>query len=476
MFGASFGSEAAHGASAVEGSRDRAQYIERHWARFLNELAEFVRFPTVSAGSLAHSAAWSCVRWLHEHLRRLGASTVRVFPGRNYPTVFATIRGNRHAPGVIIYGHYDVQPPEPLTEWKTAPFEPIVRNGCMYGRGVSDDKGQLFAHLKSVEMLRALGEMPSLNVAFLIDGEEEVGSPALGGIVDALDRDVDWRAAVVSDTPILGLDRPSITHALRGDLYLEFLARSKAGDLHSGNFGGTVDNTLEALIGALASLHDRTGAIAVDGFYDDVATVPWSERAYMRRVGPTAREIRRESGGARITGEPQYTAYERLTIRPSIEVSGLRGGHLGVGVKGVIPSRATAKLDIRTVPNQDPDLIKRRVFDHLRQRLPRGTSLDVAELMRVSPIVLERQHPVMRVASRAYETGFGRAPAFVRLGGSIPIVSLLEQRLGVPSVLMGLSLPSDGAHAANEHWPLSLLRRGIQTSAAFLTELGRIHP
>lgn len=476
MFGASFGSEFDRVATAAEGAGVRAQYVERHWARFLKELAEFVRFPTVSTGKLDQAAAGRCVKWLCAHLRRLGASTVRVFAGRNYPTVFAMLGADPSAPGVLIYGHYDVQPPEPLAEWQTAPFEPVIRDGRMYGRGVSDDKGQLFTHLKSVEMLQALGEMPPLNVAFLIDGEEEVGSPALSGIVDALDRDVNWRAAVVSDTPILGLDRPSITHALRGDLYLEFSARSKAGDLHSGNFGGTVDNTLESLIGALASLHDRTGAVAVDGFYDDVATVPWSERAYMRRVGPTAREIRRESGGARITGEALFTAYERLTIRPSIEVSGLRGGHLGSGVKGVIPSRATAKLDIRTVPNQDPDRIKRQVFEHLRRRLPRGTSLDVAELMRVAPIVLERQHPVMRVASRAYQVGFGRTPAFVRLGGSIPIVSLLEQRLGVPSVLMGMSLPSDGAHAANEHWPLELLKRGIQTSAAFLTELGRTNP
>jgi len=450
-----------------------AAYVRANARRFVRELAEFVAFPSVSASPAARPHLAACARWLVRHLRRLGARDARMVPTAGQPVVVGRIGDDPQHPTVLVYGHYDVQPAEPVAAGHAPPFAPHVRGDYLYGRGASDAKGQLFAHLKAVEVACALtGRLP-VNVVFLVEGEEEIGSPHLGDVLARLAAYLTGDVAVVSDTAVLGLDRPSITYALRGDLFLDVEVSGRFPDLHSGNFGGSVENALRVLVGALARLHDPSGAVAVPGFAADVASTLPRERRFMHAVGPSEREVRAEAGGAPLAGDRAFSAYERATIRPSIELAGVVGGYPGAGVRGVIPARATAKLDVRLVPHQDPDRVHRLIFDHLAGGIPCGLELRTRERARARPVVLDRRHPTVRAAARAYRRGFGVDPVFVRTGGSIPIVSTLADRLGIPTVLMGYALPDDRAHGPNERYSLAMLGKAIATSAAFLEEIAR---
>jgi acetylornithine deacetylase/succinyl-diaminopimelate desuccinylase-like protein len=448
-------------------------YVRAHGRRFVHELAELVAFPSVSSSPAGRPHVRACAAWLARHLRRLGARDARVIATAGHPVVVGRIGDDRRRPSVLIYGHYDVQPAEPVSAWHTPPFAPTIRGGYLHGRGASDAKGQLFAHLKAVELVRALtGRLP-VNLVFLIEGEEEIGSPHLPAVLARIAPYLACDAAVVSDNAVLAADRPSITYALRGDLYLDVVVSGEFPDLHSGNFGGTVHNALRVLVAALARLHDPTGAVAVPGIADAVVPTRAAERAFMRTSGPSEREFRAGAGGARLAGEPAFSAYERATIRPSIEIAGVAGGYLGGGVRGVIPARAVAKLDVRLVPRQDPDRIHRLVFEHLARGLPLGLELRTRERMRASPVLLDRRGSAARAAARAYRRGFGVEPVFLRSGGSIPAVSAIADALRVPIVLMGFGLPDDRPHGANERFSLAMLGKAIATSAAFLEEIAR---
>ncbi|HSR98614.1 MAG TPA: M20/M25/M40 family metallo-hydrolase [Kofleriaceae bacterium] len=450
-----------------------AAYLEAHAPRFARELAEMVAFPSVSSSPAARPHLAACARWVARQLGRLGARDARVIATAGHPVVVGRIGRDPRRRTVLINGHYDVQPAGPASAWRTPPFAPVVRDGWLYGRGASDDKGQLFAHLKAIEMVRALtGRLP-VNLVFVIEGEEEIGSPSLPDLLSRLESYLTANAAVVSDNAILGPGRPSITYALRGDLYLDVEVSGPYPDLHSGNFGGAVQNALRVLIGALARLHGPGGAPAVPGFTDDVVAERPAERAFMQAAGPSDRELRAEAGRRPLAGNRAFSGYERATIRPSIEVAGLIGGYTGPGVQGVIPARAEAKLDIRLVPDQCPDRVHRAVFDHLARAVPRGLELRTRERMRAAPVVLDRNHPVARAAVRAYRRGFAAEPVFVRAGGSIPVVSALTERLGIPTVLMGFALPDDHPHGADERYSLAMLGKAIATSAAFLEEMAR---
>ena len=450
-----------------------AAYVRVHGRRFVRELAELVAFPSVSSSPAARPHLRACARWLARHLRRLGAHDARVIHTAGHPVVVGRIGRDPGRPSVLVYGHYDVQPAEPSAVWQTLPFTPTLRGGYLHGRGASDAKGQLFAHLKAVELVGALtGRLP-VNVVFLFEGEEEIGSPHLRGVLARLAPYLASEVAVVSDNAVLAADRPSITYALRGDLYLDVEVSGEFPDLHSGNFGGAVQNALRVLVAALARLHDPTGAVAVPGFADAVVPTRASERAFMRSVGPDEREVRDEAGGAPLGGERAYSAYERATIRPSIELAGLTGGYVGGGIRGVIPARAAAKLDVRLVAQQDPDHVHRIIFEHLARRVPAGLELRTRERMRVAPIVLDRGHPAARAAARAYRRGFAADPVFVRAGGSIPAVSALSEILGIPAVLMGFALPDDRPHGPDERFSLAMLGKAILTSAAFFEEIAR---
>lgn len=440
--------------------------------RFVAELKEFLRFPSVSAQPKHAEDLKKCAAWLAEHLRWIGLEHVQVVSSRGHPIVYAEWQ---HAPGcptVLIYGHYDVQPVDPLGDWHSPPFEPTVRGIDLYGRGASDDKGQLFIHIKALESyLHTTGTLP-VNVKCVFEGEEEVGSPNLSSFLsrnrNALAADV----AVLSDMRILAPDRPAITYSLRGALSLDLEVTGPQQDLHSGLFGGAVHDPLQALCEIIASLHDVNGRVAIPGFYNHVRQWSEEERAYMARTGPTDAQILRDAQSEKGWGEGGYTLYERTTIRPVLTVNGIVGGYQGPGPKAVIPARAVAKLNLRLVPDQDPHEIDRLLRHHIARITPPSVRSTIRTHLLAKTALVKRNHPAMRAAAVAYRKGFDAAPVFLRSGGTIPVVSLFHEMLGIPTVLMGFALPDDRMHAPNEKFHLSNFYNGITTSIWFLAEVG----
>ncbi len=448
-------------------------YARRHRARFVDELAAFVRFASVSAQPSHAGDVRACAAWLAGKLRRAGLEGVEVIPTPGHPAVLGEWRRARGRPTILIYGHYDVQPADPLADWTSPPFEPQVRGEDLHGRGASDDKGQLWAHVKAIESsLRGAGALP-VNVVCLFEGEEEIGSTNLGVVLDARRDALAADGAVISDTRILGPDRPAITYALRGKLAFELELRGAAHDLHSGGFGGAVHNPAQALCELIAGLHDRRGRIAIPGLYDRVREWDEAERARMARDGPDDARILRDARARRGWGERGYSLHERTTIRPSLSVSGLRAGYQGPGGKAIIPARASAKFCLRLVPDQDPREVERLIRRHLSRVIPSTIRHSLRILSAAAPALLDRRHPVTRAARFAYHKAFGRPPVFLRSGGTIPLVSALQERLGVPTVLMGFALPDDRMHAPNEKFHLPTFGRAIETILWFFDRLGR---
>jgi acetylornithine deacetylase/succinyl-diaminopimelate desuccinylase-like protein len=448
-------------------------YARSSQSRFVADLAAFVRFPSVSAQPRHAGDLRRCAAWLADHLKSIGLEHVRVVPTARHPIVTADWL---HAPGaatVLIYGHYDVQPADPLDEWTSPPFEPAVRDGCLHGRGAADDKGQMLVHVKALECwLRSSGALP-VNVKCLFEGEEEIGSPSLS---DFLADDVDaWRAdaAVMSDMTMLGRGRPALTESLRGALSVELECRGQRQDLHSGNFGGAIHNPLQALCEIVARLHDAHGAIAIPRFYERVRMPTRAQRAYMARVGPSDEQILRDAGAAVGWGERGFSLYERIAVRPALSVNGVVGGYAGTGVKAVIPARATAKLNFRLVPDQDPAEIDALLRGFVARIAPPAVGVGVRTLFRAQPFVMRRDDRAVRAARAALYKGFGVLPSFVRSGGTIPVAHLLQEELGIPTVLMGLASPDDGMHAPNERFCLKTFFRGVEASIHFLAALGR---
>jgi acetylornithine deacetylase/succinyl-diaminopimelate desuccinylase-like protein len=424
--------------------------------RFTDDLAAFVSFASVSSQPAHGPDVRRCADWLAGRLAAIGLDRAGVVPTEGQPVVTAEWRRRAAAPTLLIYGHYDVQPADPVRAWDTPPFMPVLRGVRLAGRGASDDKGQLLAHVHALEAwLRATGALP-VNVVCLFEGEEEIGSPSLRrwlgarGHPGSLPGIGHVDAAVVSDTPILGPTRPTLVRSLRGSVALELRARSAAGELHSGVFGGAVAAPLEALCCVLASMHDPGGHITVDGFYDRVR-------------GPVRDGAERDV----------YTTYERATIRPALTVAGVGGGYAGLGIKAVVPSRAIAKLDVRLVPDQRPDEIAAQLRRHVCARAPAGVAIEVRLLAASPPATIDLAQPAALAAARAYARGFRVAPVVVRSGGSVPVVPLLQDELGIPTVLMGFGLPDDLPHAPNESAHLPTLRRAVQTCICFHEELGR---
>jgi len=452
------------------------EYARAHRARFLAELKRLVRFPSVSAQSKHAGDVRACAEWLAGHLKGIGMQGVRVIATPRHPIVYAEWMGARGRPTVLIYGHYDVQPPDPLQEWTTPPFEPTVRNGYLYGRGACDDKGQIFCHVKALEtFLRTTGRLP-VNVKCLFEGEEEIGSPNLKPFIKRHARALAADAAVMSDTRMLGPDQPALTYSLRGGLGMELEVAGPRQDLHSGTFGGAVLNPLQALCEIVAGLHDREGRIAIPGFYDRVRRPDERERAYMRTVGPPDAKILADAGAERGWGEPGWSIYERTTVRPSLAVTGITGGYQGEGSKAVIPARATAKLNFRLVPDQEPRAIEALVRRHVARATPSTVRSRLVTHLRARPAEIDRGHPAVRAAAFAYRKGFRAAPVFLRSGGSIPVVNVFQEVLGIPTALMGFALPDDRIHAPNERFHLASFTRGIATCLAFLDEMAGVRP
>jgi acetylornithine deacetylase/succinyl-diaminopimelate desuccinylase-like protein len=451
---------------------DALAYARAHRTRFLAELKDFIRFPSVS-GQLHHAGDRArCARWLASHLRRLGLNDVKLVSSPEAPVVYAEWRHTPGRPTVLIYGHYDVIPSDPVSEWRSPPFEPTVRGENLFGRGACDDKGQMWTHVKAIEAyLRAQRALP-INVKCIFEGEEEIGSPSLVSLIsrnkDALAAD----AVLMSDTLMLSPGQPAISYATRGDLYLELEVLGSKHDLHSGNFGGAIHNPLQALCEIIAKLHDSNGRIAVPGLYDRVRRWSGREQARMAEFGAPDALVLEDAGSQRGWGERGYSLYERLTVRPALTINGIAGGYRGPGRKGVIPARVVAKLGFRLVPDQDPREVDRLFREQIARITPSTVRTKVRTVSGTKPALVNPEHPMIRAAVLACRRGFGTPPALLRSGGTIPVVSAFQQVLRAPVVLMGFALPNDRLHAPNEKLHLPTFFNGIAASIWFLAILG----
>jgi acetylornithine deacetylase/succinyl-diaminopimelate desuccinylase-like protein len=449
-------------------------YARAARTRFVRELAEFIRFPSVSAQPRHAADLDRCASWLADHLRTIGLEHVRVVRTARHPIVTADWLHAPHDFALLIYGHYDVQPPDPLADWHSPPFEPRVSGADLYGRGASDDKGQMFVHLKALESwMRTTGSLP-INVRCVFEGEEEIGSANLQDFLTEHFTAGEADAAIVSDMWMPAPGHPAITESLRGALSLELEVKGQKHDLHSGNFGGAIHNPLQALCEVIAKLHEPQGTVAIPRFYERVREPTHAQRTEMARQGPPDDQILRAAGAARGWGAPGFSLYERIAIRPSLSINGLVGGYTGPGAKAVIPARACAKVSFRLVPEQDPAEIDRLFRRFVKQITPPTVDLSIRTLFRAHPFVLRRDHPVVRAACDALRKGFGRSPSFVRVGGTIPVAHLLQEELGIPTVLIGLALPDDRMHGPNEKFHLPNFFQGIEASIHLLSELETI--
>jgi acetylornithine deacetylase/succinyl-diaminopimelate desuccinylase-like protein len=374
----------------------------------------------------------------------------------------------------LVYGHYDVLPAEPLEEWRSPPFDPVVRGDDLYGRGSCDDKGQLFAHVKAFESYLMTDRALPVNVKFLVEGEEEQDSPHFASFVAKHRRALGAHVAVMSDTRMLAPDRPAIGYSQRGNLRVELEVEGPRQDLHSGNFGGAIHNPLQALSEMLARLHDANGRIAIPHFYDHVRRSGPKEREYMARTGPKGAEILKNAQVEKGWGERGYSLYERTTLRPALTLNGITGGHQGHGVKAIIPARASAKLSFRLVADQDPLEIARLFRAHIARITPPTVRSTVRVLSGAHPALIDRGQPSLRAAAFACRKAFGRAPVFLRSGGTIPVVHTFQKILGIPTVLMGFGLPDDHIHAPNEKFHLPNFANGIAASIWFLATLAHL--
>ncbi len=451
---------------------DPLQYIQRERDRFRHELFDFLRIPSVSARSEHDADTRAAADWLAGNMAAAGLET-EVVPTERHPVVLGEWRGaGEGAPTILVYGHYDVQPPEPLDLWTSPPFEPEIRDGRIYARGSADDKGQLLLHVKAVEShLQTRGSLP-VNVVIVAEGEEEIGSPSLVPFVEQHRERLACDAVVVSDSAMFAPGLPSLLFSLRGLAYFEVHVRGPASDLHSGSYGGAVVNPANVLARIVASLHDERGRIAVEGFYDDV--VDWDEetRAAIEALPFDEEGFRKGVGAGSLGGEAGYSTLERIWIRPTCDVNGLLSGYTGEGAKTVLPSRAMAKVSFRLVPDQDPHRVGELFRAHLERVAPPGVTVTVEELHGGLPWRARLEGRLMEAATRALEATFGTAPVLTGEGGSIPIVVEFERILGAPALLIGFAHPGANMHAPDEWFPVDSFDRGVATLARLLDELG----
>ncbi|CAN5557744.1 dipeptidase [soil metagenome] len=438
----------------------------------LGELLEFLRFPSVSTQSEHHLDMIACAEWLKSKFLAFGLEA-NVLETGGHPAVVAKTPRDPSKKTVLIYGHYDVQPPDPLNEWTTPPFDPDIRDGRVFARGSTDNKGQILAHILGVGEVLNRGEELPVNVIFLVEGEEEIGSDHLESFLKKYEAELACDVIAISDTGMVAHGYPTLTYALRGIAALEFRVRGPVQDLHSGVFGGAISNPATAVARLIASLHDKDGRVAIPGFYDGISPMPDWERAATAALPVTDEDMRKLTGVTELFGEPGYSAVERVGARPTAEVNGIGGGYQGEGTKTVLPKEAFAKLTFRLVPGQSPDDILRKAEEHLRAHCPPGVTLEIVKGHSGEPYYMDPNSPNGLAAQRALETVFGRKPALMREGGSIPIVTTFRQILKVDTVLLGLASPDCNAHSPNENFPTENFFAGIKLNQALLDELGK---
>ena len=441
-------------------------YAEDHFDTFTGELEELLRIPSVSTDSAYDKHVQQAADWLAARLDDAGLDHAEVVSTDGHPIVYAEHITGADKPTVIVYGHYDVQPPDPLEEWDSDPFEPTRRNGTIYARGACDDKGQMYMHVTAAEALLQGGD-PPVNLKFVIEGEEETGSMAVETFIDEEADRLDGDVVLISDTAMFSPDTPSITYGLRGLAYAEITLEGPNRDLHSGNYGGAVDNPANALGRLLAGLHDDDHRIAIPGFYDDVRDLTPAERETYAELPFDEAAWRDAIGIDAVRTEGDYTTLECLSARPTLDVNGLWGGYTGEGAKTVLPSRAHAKLSMRLVPDQTVTDIYEKLEAHLEAETPDTMSLTTRRLHGGDPVLVDPTGPPMQAAQRAMAEVLGTEPVFVRNGGTIPVVADFQDTLGLDSVLMGFGLDSDAIHSPNEHFALDRFRKGIRSIIRF---------
>ncbi len=448
-------------------------YAQNHHAEALAGLQELLRIPSISTLPECEPDMQRAAQWLADKLAEIGLQNVKIMPTAGHPVVYADwLNAGPDAPTLLIYGHYDVQPVDPVEEWLTPPFEPIIKGDDIFGRGTSDDKGQFYTHLMAIEAyLNSTGQLP-LNVKFMLEGEEEIGSPNLEEFVvkhlDLLKAD----AALISDTPIVDPDTPVLISGIRGLVYMEISMRGSRQDLHSGMYGGVVENPLNAMVRLLAALHDHNGRVTIPGFYDTVRELTPIEREALNEDALTGEVVLAETGAPALWGEVGYTVAERVGIRPSLDIHGIRGGFIGSGQKTNIPATATAKVSMRLVPDQDPQEIVRLFTEHVYNASPKTMGVSVEMLSAAGSAVVDLSASALEAAAEAYEQGFGRRPLYRREGGTLPVVAMFHEALKLPVVMMGLGLPDDRLHAPNEKFHLPNFYRGIETAIHYYEIFG----
>ncbi len=450
--------------------QDVISFIEANQQNYIEELKEFLKIPSISTLVENREDINRCANFVASKLKDAGMSRVEIFKTEGHPLVYGEWLGAPGKPTVLIYGHYDVQPVDPIELWDSPPFEPAIKDGKIFARGATDDKGQVFMHIKSVEaFFKVEGSLP-LNVKFIIEGEEEIGSEHLELFINHNTDLLKCDTVLISDTALYEEGVPTITYGLRGLSYMEVEVTGPNRDLHSGTFGGAVGNPINVLSNMISKLQDKNGKIMIPHFYDDVLKLSKKENDNFKRLKFSEKKFAKELGVAELQGEKGFSSLERTWIRPTLDCNGIIGGFTGQGAKTVIPSKASAKISMRLVPNQDPAKIAREFTKYVKKIAPKSVKLKIKDLHSAYPVLISLNDASTVAGTKAMEKAFGKKIVFIREGGSVPIVTTFVKKLKVPTVLMGLGLNSENLHSPNEHFNLNHFRLGIMSSAYFLKE------
>ena len=443
-----------------------SEYIQENKDRFISELVELLKIPSISADSKYKSSVMDAAEAVRKTLEAAGADNTELCETEGYPVVYGEKMIDPNKPTILVYGHYDVQPPDPLELWDSPPFEPVIKDNKIFARGAADDKGQMYMHVKAFELMMKTDQLPC-NVKFIIEGEEEVGSISLEKFIAINKEKLKADIILISDTSMLSMENPSITTGLKGLSYLEVEVVGPNRDLHSGLYGGAVGNPINILCQMIASLTDENNHITIPGFYDKVQEATQKERDLMAKTPFSLEEYKKKLNIGDVQGEAGYTTIERTGIRPTLDVNGIWGGYTGEGAKTVLPSKANAKISMRLVPDQDDEEITELFRKHFESIAPKSVKVKVTPHHGATPYVMPIDIPAYAAASEAMEKSFGKKPVPVRAGGSIPIVALFEEVLGLKSILLGFGLDTDAIHSPNEHYGIENFLKGIETIAHF---------
>jgi acetylornithine deacetylase/succinyl-diaminopimelate desuccinylase-like protein len=449
-------------------------HINTNVNSYIEELKDFLRIQSISTLPEHQNDMQAAAQFVADKIKQAGIDKVNIYQTEGHPIVYAEWLGAPGKPTVLIYGHYDVQPPDPIDLWQTSPFEPVIKDGKIYARGATDDKGQMYVHIKSVEsFFRVNGSLP-VNVKFLIEGEEEIGSSNLYSFLKNNTDLLKCDAVLISDTSLWDEGVPTITYGLRGISYMEIEVTGPNRDLHSGTYGGAVPNPVNILADIISKLKDKNGKITIPGFYDDVLKPSKQEKENLKKLKYSEKEFAKSIGIKKSVGEKGFSLLERIWSRPTLDCNGIVGGFTGKGAKTIIPSNASAKISMRLVPNQNPQKIEKLFTKYIKKIAPDYVDVKITSIHGGSPFIAKLNQPIMKVAAKAMSSAFGKETVFMREGGSIPIVVQFAEKLKATPILMGLGLDSENLHSPNEHFNLNHFRLGIISSAYFINDLANL--